>query len=202
MRKSSISIRAVKLDPELLVEKRARKQTAKWNVGDVSLKKYDPVLVTSCHIATLAYSHTPIDVQLQIALFTFLAICIDDFAVPNVALEEFMERLYSGSSQLHPLLDRYVECLRSMKDYFPPYAVKLIIKASVDFINNMAVEEELETMALRPSALNYVTVKRFYNGIGDAYACFVFDKFAFPHVTTYLQAIPYVFSIYQPSVYS
>lgn len=190
MKRIGVSIRGIKFDPEGTIEKRVRDQAAQWDLGDVSLKRYEPALITSCHIASAAYSHTPVDVQVHIALFTLLAICIDDYDVSTAALEEFMERLYSGSAQLHPLLDRFVENLRSMRDYFPAYSSKLIIKASVDFVNNMSIDAELEKMTLRPSALNYVTSKRFYNGIGDAYACFVWDKFTFPHITSYLQAIP------------
>ena len=190
MKNIEVSICDVEFDPDGTVEKSTRALAAQWDLGDVSLKKYEPALITSCHIASTAYSHTPTEVQVHIALFTLLAICIDDFNVSNDALEEFMERMYSGSAQLHPLLDRFIENLQDMGRFFPPHSCKMIIKASIDFVNNMAMDAELEQMALKPSALSYVTCKRFYNGIGDAYACFIWDKFAFPHISTYLQAVP------------
>lgn len=190
MSRSGISIRGIKFDPNGIVEKRTREQAAQWDLGGVSLQRYDPYLISSVHIASAAYSHTPVAVQVHISLYTLLAICIDDFSVPHRALEEFMERLYTGSPQLHPLLDRLVENLLDMKEYFTNFAAKQIMKSTVDFVNNMAVDGEIENMALRPDALSYVTSKRFYNGIGDAYAHFVWVKADFPSVTTFLQAIP------------
>ncbi|KIP01167.1 hypothetical protein PHLGIDRAFT_80906 [Phlebiopsis gigantea 11061_1 CR5-6] len=190
MKSIGISIQGIQSNADGTVEKRTREQAAQWNLGDISLKRYEPALITSCDIASMAYSHTPTDVQVHIALYTLLAICIDDYHVSDIALGEFMDRMYSGTAQLHPLLDRFVENLRDMRKFFSPYASKLIIKSSIDFVNNMAVDVELAGMSLRPTALAYVTSKRFYNGIGDAYACFVWDKFAFPRVATYLQAVP------------
>ena len=77
-----------------------------------------------------------------------------------------------------------------MKDYFPAFPTKLIIKSTVDFVNMMAFEQEAGATKPRPAALSYVTMKRFYNGAGDAYFCFIFDKFNFPDVSSYVQAMP------------
>jgi hypothetical protein len=174
-----------------VLEKRVRDEAAKWELGSVARsKKYDPALVCAVHIASTAYSHTPSEVQLHIALYTLLCILVDDFSVSNAALEEFTERLYSGSPQLHPLLDRLVENLRQTKDYYPPFIANQIIKSTVGFVDSMAVDSQLETMMLGPAALTYVTTRRLDNGIGRAYGSFIWDKFNFPDLSSYVQAIP------------
>lgn len=190
MRRTGIPNQSIILERGDALEQAVRDRAAKWDLGDVSLEKYDLALVNAVWIARCAYSHTPLDVQVHIACYTFLATCIDDFAIPHAAIDGFMTRFYSNSPQLHPLLDRLVENILGMKDYFPAFATKLIIKSTIDFVNMMAFEQEVEATKLQPTALSYVVMKRFYNGAGDAYFCFIFDKFNFPDVSSYIQALP------------
>lgn len=190
LRRTGITLQDITLDGNHILERCVRENATQLDLGDVSLEKYDPALVNAVWIAGCAYSHTPLEVQVHIALYTFLATCIDDFAIPHAALDAFMERFYSGSLQLHPLLDRLVENLLDMKNYFPTFPTKLIIKSTIDFINMMAFEQEMDVTTLRPAAVSYVTMKRFYNGAGDAYFCFIFDKFNFPDASGYIQALP------------
>lgn len=190
MRRTGISIKGITLERGNELEKRVREVVAKWDLGDVFLEKYDPVLVNATRAVGCGYSHTPFDVQVHITLFTFMATCIDDLAVPRVALEEFMQRFYSGSPQLHPLLDRLIENILGMRAHFPAFPAKLIIQSTIDFVNMMAFEQETETAARHYESLSFVTMKRWHNGAGNAYYCFIFDKYNFPDVTSYIQGLP------------
>ena len=101
-----------------------------------------------------------------------------------------MERMYSGTPQLHPILDVLVTVLQQMKDHWSPFLVTQIIKGTVDFINSIVLDERTEAMLLRPSALPYVNFKRLYNGIGEPFAAFIWDKQNFPDLCSYIQALP------------
>ena len=173
-----------------MVSERLRDDASMWNLGGASLEQYESYVVCAIHLGSGPYVHTPLDVQVHIAKYTLVLLCVDEFEVPTSAMDEFMERLYSGRPQLHPILDVTVDILRRMKDYYSPFLVTQIVKSTVDFINSMTLDAQTEEMALRPSALPYVKFKRFYNGIGEAYAAFIWDKFNFPNMFTYIQALP------------
>lgn len=190
MKRIGLSVKEAAFDPSGVVSKRLRDEAGQWDLGGVTLERYEPYLACGIHLGSGPYAHTSIDVQVHIAKYTLVLLCVDEFEVPTSALEEFMERLYSGTPQLHPVLDVTVDILRRMKDYYPPFLVKQIVKSTVDFINSMSLDAQTETMALRPSALPYVKFKRFYNGIGEAYAAFIWDKFNFPDMFTYVQTLP------------
>lgn len=101
-----------------------------------------------------------------------------------------MERFYSRSPQLHPILGLLADNVLEMRSYFPPFSTKIIIRSTIDFVNIMAFEQENSHMPLHSAALSFITMKRLHNGAGDTYFCFVFDKFTFPDVSTYIQALP------------
>ena len=188
--RTEISVDGFRLEGDSALEQRVRTYTTQWNLGHRTPDGFDGALVNAVWIAGCAYSHTPLDVQVHIALYTLLATCVDDLSVPLIALEEFMERFYSRAPQLHPILDLLADNILGMGNYFPSFPTKIIIKSTIDFINMMAFEQNTQTMPLRPAAMSYITMKRLYNGAADAYFCFVFDKFAFPNVSSYIQALP------------
>lgn len=141
-------------------------------------------------MATVAYGQNHIKTQVQIALFTLLALCVDDLEVGTEALEAFTSRLYTGASQLDPVLDCLVDNLHHMSDHFLPYASKSIAVATIDFVNATIFNEESSGMSLRDAALPYVEYKRLRNALGGAYGFFVWDRYNFPDISTHIQAIP------------
>jgi hypothetical protein len=191
MKRTGLSIQGIKCDNDGSLERRVRDEAVEWDLDNVARgKHYDPAVICAVHIASAAYSHTSVEIQVHIAKYTLLCTLIDDFSVSADALEGFTERMYSGSPQLHPLLDRLVENLRKMKDYYPLYSANRIIKATVGFVDSMAVDSRLKAMTLGPGALNYVTSRRLDNGVGDAYGSFIWDKFSFSDLSSYIQAVP------------
>ena len=147
-------------------------------------------MVTGADLARLAYAHVPRGAQLQIALYTALLVFADDFRVPVTALEAFAGRLYSGVPQLHPVLDRLVDTLRRMREHYLPFAVSQIVRSTIGYVASMAADNEIGSMPLGPACLAYVTSRRLENGAADAYAHFIWDKFSFPRLETFIQVIP------------
>lgn len=189
--RAGVSVKGIKLDVDGLLEKRTREEVTKWRL-EILPQNYEIALLCAVHMACGTYPYASFDVQLHITLYTLLCTLVDDFNVPPSALEQFADRLYSGQTQLHPILDHLVENLRGMKKYYAPFLASLIVKSTLGLIDTMAAETHLNTMKLRPAALNYVTSRRLANGVGDAYACFIWDKYNFPDLSTFIQTIPYV----------
>ena len=140
-------------------------------------------------MATTTFGHTHLDVQVHIALFTVLALCIDDLDINPEVLQEFVQRLHIGAPQLHPVLDYLVENLQHLPDHFPPYAASAIFAGTVQFINSTLFDKESEKMALTKESLPYVLYKRARNSLGEVYGFFVWDKYNFPDISTHIQVI-------------
>ncbi|PSS05546.1 hypothetical protein PHLCEN_2v3748 [Hermanssonia centrifuga] len=187
MQRANISIRGLICDPDGVLERRVREIVEGWDLG-VPPKRYEPHLMASVNISAAAYGHTPLDVQVHIALYTLMAICVDDFNVDTHALQEFSTRLHAGLPQLHPVLEYLVYTLHHMSDFYLPYACKVITTASTEFVDMTLFEKETEDMPLSGDALRWAEHKRVCNGIGEAYALFIYDKFSFPDIATHIQA--------------
>lgn len=180
----------MELDPGGAVERRAREIISGWESEITSLKGFEHALITSVHLATAFYSHTPQDVQLRVTVYNTLLVLMDDSRISALALSEFMERFYSSIPQLHPALDRMVDTLRSMNDYFPPVGVKAIVQATVEYANMCALEPLAEEMCLHPAALSYVLARRMKTGVAEPFIAYIFPKTDCPDVSKWLQAMP------------
>ena len=176
--------------PDKSVDEQARTVTKDWDLGGFSPRLFNAGLNGSIGIATIAYGHTPTAVQLYITLYTTVAFAVDDGACTAEALFAFADKMHYGVPQLHPLLDRYVGVLQDMRKFYSAFGVKMIVRSTLDFVNSVPLEKHVSDMAIHPSAQSYVNFKRAHNGIGDAYTAFIWDKFNFPDVSTYLQAFP------------
>ncbi|PSR80104.1 hypothetical protein PHLCEN_2v6805 [Hermanssonia centrifuga] len=196
MQRTDISIRGFTCDTDGTINRRVRDIVKGWDLG-VPPQRYEPYLKTGIELAAAGYGHTPVDVQVHIALYTLLGLCVDDFLVDMHALQEFSTRLNSGLPQLHPVLEYVVDILHRMSEFYLPYACKAIVISTIEFINMTLFEKEIEDMEICGDALRWVEYKRLRNGIGEAYAFFVWDKFSFPDITTHIQANPDVLSFYK-----
>ncbi|PSR71660.1 hypothetical protein PHLCEN_2v12513 [Hermanssonia centrifuga] len=193
-----MSIRDIIPDLDGVLEHRVRNivDGSRWSLG-VSPQRYEAYLMASVNISGAAYGHTPLDVQVHIALYNIMVMCIDDFTFDLHALQEFSTRLHSGLPQLHPVLEYLVDILHRMPDFYLPYVCKAITSCTVDFINMNLFEKETEDIPLCGHALRWVKHKRALNGIGNVYAFFIFDKFSFSDINAHIQANPDVLSFYK-----
>ena len=105
-------------------------------------------------------------------------------------MDSFGARLYSGKPQLDPALDCLVDLLGKVHDYYPPYAAKSIIVATIEFVDATLFDKESVGIQLHRAALPYVEYKRLRNSLGGAYGAFVWDKFSFPNIFSHIQVLP------------
>ncbi|EKM53546.1 uncharacterized protein PHACADRAFT_125341 [Phanerochaete carnosa HHB-10118-sp] len=164
-----------------------------WDVGNIPARRLERHIISGIQLGTIGYGHTHFDTQIQIALYTVLGLCVDDYEVDNAALSEFVQRLQSGRPQLHPVLDLFADNLRHMTDFFNLYSATTVVTDTINFVNCTLFERHLEDMRLCPSASQYPLYKRARNGLGEVFAAFIWDKFSFPDVSTHIQAIPHAF---------
>jgi hypothetical protein len=144
----------------------------------------------SLDLATVAYSYTPIDAQVHIAIFTMIAIFIDDFGVSDEAMDGFQERLLTRTPQLDPVLDLLVDNLLQMSNFYPSYACKCSTLSAIAHTDATLYEKKNGDEVLDRIALPYVRYKRFRTGLAEAYSFFIWDKFSFPDMSVYIQTTP------------
>ena len=173
-----------------ILEERVRQIAASDLAGTVATTIFEDVLASSAFLVASVYSHIPLEAQVHVTLYSMLVILVDEFVVPFSDMEPFMERFYLKLPQLHPLLNLLADNIRGMKAFFLPFTTKIIINSTMDFLNIMVFEQESQEMPLHPAALSFVALKRHHSGVADAYFCFAFDKFHFPDITKYIQALP------------
>ncbi|EKM53549.1 uncharacterized protein PHACADRAFT_125351 [Phanerochaete carnosa HHB-10118-sp] len=141
-------------------------------------------------MATTTFDHNHPDTQVHIALFTILALCVDDLEVDSAALSEFVERLQTGKAQLHPVLELLADAVRRMPEFFHPYAATAILIGTAHHVNCTLFEKQTDSTPLHPVALPYVLYKRARNSLGEVYSSFVWDKFNFPDISAHIQVTP------------
>lgn len=191
MERTNISVSGLKLTPDPTMERLVREEVGRWNLEIKSSEKYEHQINCAVELGAMFYGYLSIDLQWQIALYSFLLLHIDDIDIGIEPLDEFSARLCTASPQLHPALERLAEVLGRMPQYYLPYATQSIIISTIQFLSATALEKTLLT-PLRTEAVLFPEYKRVRSGIGEAYALFIWDKIRFPDISVYVQAIPYV----------
>ncbi|KAJ3559855.1 hypothetical protein NM688_g85 [Phlebia brevispora] len=186
--RTKMSMHSWRSDPTGIVEKRTRAEIKTWTTWDFTAPQYERAILTSICVATTMFGHTHIETQVHLSLFSLLAGCVDDLEIDPVALESFVERLYAGLPQLHPVLELLVGKLKRMPDYYPPFSATAIFAGTVQFINATLFDKRSRN--LRPASLPWIRYKRARNSLGEVYGLFAWDKFNFPDVSTHIQILP------------
>ncbi|KAI0689740.1 isoprenoid synthase domain-containing protein [Cytidiella melzeri] len=193
LQRAKIPVLTLQLAAKGAVESLVLETTKEWAKKGLAPDRWQPFYKTGFDLGTIGYGHTRFDVQAQIALFSILGLCIDDFLVSDEALDCFSDRLLSGSPQLDPILDCMVDNLSRMHDFFPPYAAKTIILSAIAFID-ATLHDKDNSGTSHHAALPYVNFRRMRSGMGEIYHFFIWDKFSFPDVYTHIQSIPEIIS--------
>lgn len=177
--------------PDPRVQQIVRENLQQWDLGLPS-HSYEKAFIAGHSIAITAYHHVSSpQLQADIALFTGLAILVDDAAMGIPAIEEFVPRFVSGSRQLHPSLDRFVESVHTLAAYFPPFAANIVLSSTIDYVNSELYQrQEKENMYLERGSIPYTKYMRSKDGYGEAYAACIWPKSVFPDTKKYVQAIP------------
>ena len=149
------------------------------NIGAVPPERFERCILTAINMGH-CYEYASVTVQVHIAVWTALAVAIDNWEVGADALKEFAPRMLAKTPQLHPLLDRYLEVLLETKYHFPPYAFSAIVTNAVQFINSMLLDKHEQEATCQHKALPYARYKRARSGVGEVYGFFLWDKENFP----------------------
>ena len=142
-------------------------------------------------VKTYYPSHS-LAVRLHIAIYTWLAVYIDDDEEGNEDLAGFQTRFQKGEPQPSALLERFAEVLRDVPTYFEPLVANFIVSSSVQFVNATLLERRGEFQRLQhcKEASGWPDYVRDRTGVPEAYAYFAFPKDECPDMGAYLQAIP------------
>lgn len=148
------------------------------------------ILLTS-HVKAYYPSH-PFDVKLHIAIYSWLAIYIDDDEAGTDDLAGFQTRFYKGEAQPSALLERFAENLRDMSAYFEPLVTNFIVLSSLQFVNATLLERRGEFLGLQhcSEASGWPDYIRDRSGVPEAFAYFIFPRAQCPDIGAYMQGIP------------
>ncbi|KAK2773008.1 hypothetical protein CKAH01_13672 [Colletotrichum kahawae] len=149
--------------------------------------------ITSLITCVQAYYPThPFEVKLHIAIYSWLAIYIDDDDAGNDDLAGFQERFHKGETQPSALLTRFAEVLYDMSKYYEPLVANFIVCSTLQFVNATLLERRGEFHGLKhcKEASGWPDYVRDRSGVPEAYAYFIFPKEQCPNIGQYMQGIP------------
>nr|WRP99004.1 terpene cyclase [Fusarium sp. HZ-2024a] len=144
---------------------------------------------------TLACSYYPTHsfaVKLHIAIYSWLAIYIDDDDDANEELASFQDRFQKGEPQPSALLSCFAKNLQHMSAHFEPLATNFIVLSSLQFVNATLLERRAEFQNLQhcAEASRWPDYMRDRSGVPEAFAYFNFPKDQCPDIGAYIQGIP------------
>ncbi|EMD31446.1 hypothetical protein CERSUDRAFT_162851 [Gelatoporia subvermispora B] len=149
-----------------------------------------PYVSAAIDITALAYSHvTSPEAKVEIAIFTALAITLDDPAIlGSLSSEDFCHDLATG--RIHAddgYLGEYVRSLARMWKHFPRMSSGFIFTSGISFIDGCILENTYHEPIVSTQFIEYRRVK---TGICDAYGCFIWELAQFPDEKGFMQAFP------------
>ena len=163
-----------------------------WDLA-ITEQQHNKYAALGLNMAASSYRHTPTEVQISIALYSFLGIMIDDAVMSKESIREFPARYFDGRPQLHPILTHFVDIIADTRRHFLPFGANIISTNSLDFINaEMFVRDEGGPDLNGPLDTAYADYIRLKTGIGEAYSIYVWPRSMFSQTKVYAQAIPYV----------
>ncbi|KAI0844291.1 terpenoid synthase [Daldinia vernicosa] len=143
--------------------------------------------------AIACFPNHPLQVQVYVGIYTWIAIVIDDVACQSLEdFEHFHERFASGNPQPTILLEAWAGLIRSAFDHWDSMAANFIVAASLDFHNACVLEarSELRRLVRTKGGQSLAWYIRSKTGVADAYAYFTFPKTIYPDISCFLEAIP------------
>lgn len=130
--------------------------------------------------------------KLHIAIYSWLAIYIDDDDDGNEDLIGFQERFQKGEPQPSALLQRFAENLQEMSIHFEPLVANFIVLSSLQFVAATLLERRSELHSLQhcKEAKRWPDYVRDRSGVPEAFAYFIFPRDECPDIGAYMQGIP------------
>ncbi|KAF9257260.1 terpenoid synthase, partial [Marasmius fiardii PR-910] len=143
-------------------------------------------------MASTGYSYHPRPIQIHIAIFTALAVSLDDVFYSNhKVMEGFNERFVKGLVQNDPVLDALAKSMLETFKYYGHIQSNMLVTSVLDFMTSMMVDLEMRkvTPNLNQTA-GFAAYLRNISGVQVAYAMFVFPKDI--DVGVYIQYLPQI----------
>ncbi|KAH9995696.1 isoprenoid synthase domain-containing protein [Xylariaceae sp. FL0662B] len=143
--------------------------------------------------AIICFPNHPLDVQVYVAIYTWLAIVMDDEISRCPAdFERFHECFAAGKPQPTPLLESWAELMRTAFDYWDPVVAGFIVSASLNYVNANIMEGRSDFQCLTPTkgGQSWPWYLREKDGVAEAYAYFTFAKALCPDISCFLEAVP------------
>ncbi|EMD31444.1 hypothetical protein CERSUDRAFT_162846 [Gelatoporia subvermispora B] len=181
-----LNITVPKFERDLQLEQRVDEVMDSWACPPCPR----PYVSAAIDITALAYSQlTSLEAKVEIAIFTALAITIDDPKIlDNLSSEDFCHDLATG--RIHAddgYLGEYVRSLARMWKHFPRMSSGFIFTSGISFIDGCILENTYNEPIVSSQFIEYRRVK---TGICDAYSCFIWELAQFPDEKQFMQAIP------------
>lgn len=169
----------------------------------------EPYLNAGIAIAALAYAHLDYEPRMYVALYTGIAIAVDDACKNDIdLLRNFTDRFHRGVVHGHPIMDSYDSIVREMvvPGRFDPFTSGTILQAALDYIIGMVFEYEIQDNLDSPKPpKEFATFVRDLTGIGRMYAVLMFPRGlplrswmeVIPATMRYIHIVNDIFSFYK-----
>ncbi|KAL4254422.1 trichodiene synthase family protein [Abortiporus biennis] len=142
------------------------------------------------YIGNSFYYFPSYQAQAQIAIGTALTFLFDDGFMGEEAMHEMVPRFFARRSQLHPMLDWYIESMTSgMQPYFSTYSANAIGSSFLEYCNSEMLLRRHKDISLIPDSSRYIEYIRMKEGMAEAYAAFIWPECVCPDLKEYLQAL-------------
>ncbi|EED79818.1 predicted protein [Postia placenta Mad-698-R] len=175
---------------DLELEARVAQETACWPQRST----LQPHIATGIFIASTTYRKNSIDSKVSIALYTAIAVAMDDpRIIESLSSGTYHYSLCAGTIPESPdLLAELSKVLAAMWEHFPRFGASCILTSTLQFMNMTLLGNEIGDYRLKHDALPFVEYRRIMDGLPEVYFSFIWEKRHFPDVTVWMQAIPYV----------
>ncbi|KAI0080878.1 terpenoid synthase [Panus rudis PR-1116 ss-1] len=180
---------ALPREEKFKVEDTVRSTVYGWQLP--SPAKFEPYIVAGIDYAHYCLPYTPPDFQVLVALYSVCTISCDDSLVTPFERQTFVEQLYAGQPQWHPLLSRLLEVATKLREHFSVFGGNAICSGTLEYLNAMnldAIDSEQRARAQSGAAksMDYLRCK---DGTCEPYALFVWPQSLFPDFLHSLRAI-------------
>jgi hypothetical protein len=108
------------------------------------------------------------------------------------AVESFQYRWLSGQPQMHPMLDRFSQCLKDMRKFWDPLCADMMVSSTFYFLYGNILENRanISQMKLHGPSILWPNWVREMTGVATVISLFIFPKSACDDVSKFLQAVP------------
>jgi hypothetical protein len=108
------------------------------------------------------------------------------------AIKNFQHRWLSGQPQMHPMLDRFAQCLKDMRNFWDPLCADMMATVTFSFLHGNILENraDISQIKLRGPSILWPNWIRAMAGVATPLSLFIFPKSVCDDASKFLQAVP------------